>query len=81
MAKLAILPHSGGQNTDPQWSRFQFDLCFLDAREQSTGLVTAGATRPLEGVEVRDETGREREGTREKERERGEREKAREKRD
>jgi len=52
------------ENSTIVWPRFQFELCLAFStrtREQSTGLATAGATRPLEEVEVRDEM-REKEG-------------------
>ena len=52
---LEMMQHNGGQKTEPLWSQFQFELCLAFSREQSTGLATAGATRPLEEVEVRDE--------------------------
>ena len=51
-----MLPHSGGQKTESSGPAFSFYFVSLSrTREQSTGLATAGATRPLEGVEVRDE--------------------------
>ena len=77
LAELAMLPHSaatrGGQKTQPKSVRALFLFSHTRTREQSTGLAIAGATRPLEGVEVRDEMRRdekrEKEGERGKERE------------
>ena len=77
MQTIICVSHSGGsshsgeagdaatqwwpENRTIVWPRFQFELCLAFSREQSTGLATAGATRPLEEVEVRDEM-REKEG-------------------
>ena len=71
MQTIICVSHSGGsshsgedgdavttwwpENSTIVWPRFQFELCLAFSREQSTGLATAGATRPLEEVEVRDE--------------------------
>ena len=60
LAELAMLPHSaatrGGQKTQPKSVRALFLFYHTRTREQSTGLATAGATRPLdEMIRTRDE--------------------------
>ena len=58
-AKLEMLPHSGGQKQHHRGRVFSSRYVFLSrthTREQSTGLATAGATRPLdEMIRTRDE--------------------------